>query len=381
MNPRPELERHVTDWLHANATTEGADRVLASTLVRVAGVGQERRLWLSSVRSSGRLVLAAGVAAVALMVVAAVGNKPAPNSASAAISGAWLTGPEVAFTAELPADAPDAIYWRAAMFDEWSALDRSWSASDATQTAVEAGAAIVDAVREPVPAGIELRVRIVPGADRSGSVLAPGMPVSVDQATNVESTGAGGSLVRVDLSQPAAPYTITAVRPALVSDGWPLGVSVSKLAAAGTAYPVEIFSQYAVAPAAEELGPESLAFINDVRATVGDNPFRVAALMVDEFRSPRFTYSTDVRGVDCAGYSFTECFMSVRRGYCMYFATAMTMLLRHEGIPARLVQGYLPDDRAGTIETVRTRSAHAWVEVYFPGWGWVAFDPTPVPNR
>ena len=67
----------------------------------------------------------------------------------------------------------------------------------------------------------------------------------------------------------------------------------------------------------------------------------------------------------------------MKRGYCMYYATAMVMLLRHEGIPARFVEGFLPGERVGMQETVRTQNAHAWVEVYFPRFGWVTFDPTP----
>jgi hypothetical protein len=379
MNPGRDLDRNVTDWLYADATSEGADRVLAATLVRVARVRQERRPGHAGIRSYGRLAFAAGFAAIALMVVGVVGKNPSSNTASAAITGVWLTGPGVAFTAELPPDAPEAMYWRAAMFDDWSGFDRSWSASDATQTAIGAGASILDSVREPVPAGIEISVRIVPGADRSGTVLAPGIPASVDQGTTIESTGAGGSLVRVDLSRSGTPYTITAVRPALESDGELGGVTVNKLGAAGTEYPPGILTQYAVAPATGELGPESLTFINDVRAAVGNDPYRIAALMVERFKSPAFKYDVDVRSVDCAGRGFTECFLHEKRGFCMYFATAMTLLLRQEGIPARLVQGYLPGDRVGTTETVRVNEAHAWVEVYFPGWGWWAFDPTPGP--
>ena len=52
--------------------------------------------------------------------------------------------------------------------------------------------------------------------------------------------------------------------------------------------------------------------------------------------------------------------------------------MRHFGVPARLVQGFLPgerDERTG-LETVRFSDSHAWVEVYFPGYGWVDFDPT-----
>jgi hypothetical protein len=61
----------------------------------------------------------------------------------------------------------------------------------------------------------------------------------------------------------------------------------------------------------------------------------------------------------------------------MHFATSMALMLRSLDIPTRVAQGFLPGDRAANgIETVRNSSAHAWVEVYFPGFGWYPFDPT-----
>jgi transglutaminase-like putative cysteine protease len=124
-----------------------------------------------------------------------------------------------------------------------------------------------------------------------------------------------------------------------------------------------------------------LAFIREIREAAGDNPYRIATRIEQKFRSPAFTYDTDMRNVDCGGRGFTECFMRVKRGYCMYYATAMIMLLRQQGIPARIVMGYLPGERVGMVETVRVENAHAWVEVFFPGWGWWTFDPTPTATR
>jgi hypothetical protein len=62
----------------------------------------------------------------------------------------------------------------------------------------------------------------------------------------------------------------------------------------------------------------------------------------------------------------------------MQFATTMAILLREAGVPARLALGYLPGDRDVTtgVEQVRASGAHAWVEVWFPGYGWYPFDPT-----
>ncbi|GEM_PF-1716139 len=76
----------------------------------------------------------------------------------------------------------------------------------------------------------------------------------------------------------------------------------------------------------------------------------------------------------------TEAFvLGTRQGYCRYFASAMAVLCRLNGIPARVVTGYAPGSFS-LIENAyiyRASNAHAWVEVYFDGYGWIMFDPTP----
>jgi hypothetical protein len=67
------------------------------------------------------------------------------------------------------------------------------------------------------------------------------------------------------------------------------------------------------------------------------------------------------------------------QGHCEYFASSMAVMLRTLHIPARVVNGFVSDefnDLSGNY-VVRARNAHAWVEVYFPGYGWITFDPTP----
>ncbi len=73
-----------------------------------------------------------------------------------------------------------------------------------------------------------------------------------------------------------------------------------------------------------------------------------------------------------------ECFSTYKRGFCQYYATTMAVLLRDLGVPTRIVEGFLPgavDPNTG-IETIQQSDAYTWVEVYFPGHGWVMFDPT-----
>jgi transglutaminase-like putative cysteine protease len=68
-----------------------------------------------------------------------------------------------------------------------------------------------------------------------------------------------------------------------------------------------------------------------------------------------------------------------KEGHCEFFASAMVVLLRTQGIPARMVNGFLGGlwNGVGEYIEVRQGDAHAWVEAYFPGYGWWTFDPTP----
>jgi tetratricopeptide (TPR) repeat protein len=67
-----------------------------------------------------------------------------------------------------------------------------------------------------------------------------------------------------------------------------------------------------------------------------------------------------------------------KKGYCSYYAFAMTLLLRSMGIPARLAAGFFVEQETNTFDyyPVRSDMAHAWVEIAFPGYGWIEFDPT-----
>jgi len=71
--------------------------------------------------------------------------------------------------------------------------------------------------------------------------------------------------------------------------------------------------------------------------------------------------------------------LDTKRGYCQHFAGAMALLLRYLGIPTRVAEGFTSgkyDPDSGTW-TVTDHDAHAWVEVWFRGFGWLPFDPTP----
>lgn len=101
----------------------------------------------------------------------------------------------------------------------------------------------------------------------------------------------------------------------------------------------------------------------------------------DESGNPRFTYTLEPGSPKTSGQSFMHYFLfENKRGYCTYFAGATTLLLRAAGIPCRMVVGYAIFDRSNKNSGwywVYADQGHAWVEVYFPSYGWVDFDTTP----
>jgi hypothetical protein len=102
------------------------------------------------------------------------------------------------------------------------------------------------------------------------------------------------------------------------------------------------------------------------------------ALAIQRYLLENYGYSLEA-GAATLSHPLEE-FLFVRKtGYCEHYATAMVVMLRTVGIPARLVTGFLATEwnEYGSYFTVRQRDAHAWVEVYFPRSGWITMDPTP----
>jgi protein-glutamine gamma-glutamyltransferase len=102
------------------------------------------------------------------------------------------------------------------------------------------------------------------------------------------------------------------------------------------------------------------------------------AANLERYLKTRYAYTLDLTGPPAADP--LAYFLFVRRaGHCEYFASAMTVMLRSLGIPARYATGFLPGqfNDVGGDYIVRASDAHSWVEAYFPGYGWITFDPTP----
>ena len=113
------------------------------------------------------------------------------------------------------------------------------------------------------------------------------------------------------------------------------------------------------------------------RATAGCQTPYEKAMSIQKYLRSAYTYTLNTQ-VPPDGVDFLAWFLiGEKQGYCTYFATAMTMLCRITGLPARYVTGYLAIPDENGVAHVTGENAHAWTEVYLNGFGWLDFDPTP----
>jgi protein-glutamine gamma-glutamyltransferase len=265
--------------------------------------------------------------------------------------GSQLHGnPAVALRVEFPAGRPPGpLYWRGRSYDRFDGV--RWSRGYVMDAAprIDAGDALVEqriyATPLPVPvlfglptiAAIEPRSRIAPMRDMAGDFIYSG----------------GGMPAYTVLSSRAAP-------------------DPEQLRASRHSYPLHLRPYLQLPPVSERL----LLLADSLReghANVYDRVLAVQRYFHEEFRYTLRLPRTEAEAT-------LEHFLFERRaGHCEYFSTAMVMLLRAQGIPARNVNGFLGGDwnEFGGYMTVTQNQAHSWVEVWFPSHGWVTFDPTP----
>jgi len=136
------------------------------------------------------------------------------------------------------------------------------------------------------------------------------------------------------------------------------------------------YGQWTRLPGEEVLDPRIEQLAKAWTADAASDYEKVLAIQ-QHFHSDGFQYSTDVDVADDPDALLTF-LTQTKAGFCQQYATAMAVLVRELGLPARVAVGY----QSGTLQDdgrylVQSDDAHAWVEVYFEGYGWLQFEPTP----
>lgn len=169
-------------------------------------------------------------------------------------------------------------------------------------------------------------------------------------------------------------YTFTGLR---LSGDTP-GIREAVLAAAhhSDAYADTVRADYLALPDGVETGVYALA--GQITQDAQTDFDRAAALCA--YLRSAYPY-TLAQNVPPAGRDFVSWFLlDERQGYCTSFATAMAVMARMVGLPARYIEGYAAIPDSDGVARVTQQQAHAWVEIYFSGFGWLPFDPTPGTN-
>jgi hypothetical protein len=155
----------------------------------------------------------------------------------------------------------------------------------------------------------------------------------------------------------------------------------AQLSAAGTTVPAGL-DKFLALP--DDMPKNIAATANRVAGNAASN-YDKALLLQDFFRNGDFEYSEVApveNGYDGTGMQVISQFLKARAGYCIHFATAMAVMARDLGIPARVDVGFLPGERNGRAGNgdiryeVTSHDLHAWPELYFEGIGWTRFEPT-----
>ncbi|MDO8483815.1 MAG: transglutaminase domain-containing protein [Candidatus Limnocylindrales bacterium] len=294
---------------------------------------------------------------------------------NATVQQVWTTDSTLAVTIQRPPPDKADYYWRAVTYDRIELT--GWSMSNTSTVVRGPSTSLLDGLADNVPAEghRELAVTITPEDFNGSTILSPQTPIGVDEPTRITVLGSG-YFATIERDGGNGSYELRALVP--VSGDEPGQLNEEALRAAGQDYPEEVRDLY-LGVAEGSIGPDAKALEDTIVAEArSETPYDLAAQIVKELHSSTYIYQTDVRDVDCAGISTVECFARFKRGFCQYYAATMAVILRDLGVPTRIAQGFLPGSRDPNtgVERILNSNAHAWVEVYFPGYGWVTFDPT-----
>ena len=289
--------------------------------------------------------------------------------------------------------SPVASYWRANVLSGFTGT--AWLAGTPHDSGLQARVVKGTYVYEAPPAQPTQQGRLVTQEFEvqdtyTSHLFTGGWPTEVRAPARLTLRLTDGVSVAVNPPRgPKIDYTVTAVVPDL---------KPTDLIGRGRYYPKDVESRYlglpfpekqvdgttlseadwraaaSVLPAAREW--MGLYALNERIVGSETDPYRIA-LAIQQYLRADYGYSLHPPG---AGYRspYAEFLFATHSGYCQHFAGAMAVLLRFNGIPARVVVGFATGkEEHDGVYLVTRNDAHSWVEAYFPGVGWAQFDPTP----
>lgn len=247
-------------------------------------------------------------------------------------------------------------YWRSAIYATYTG--RGWNQARIAGNFAAQG----EPVKTPPDGRYYLRQNFEIIARHSGTLFAVNSPLQTTEGAFLRSTMADSSLL---VGGEVSVYQV-------ISEA--TRVTANQLAEAPQEYPPAIQQAYLQLP---DSLPERVRSLAGRIAGAETKPY-IKALSIQNYLRENYPYDLDVQPApenrDVVDYFLFE----NQRGFCSHYATAMVVMLRSLDVPARVVTGYSMgeyDPERGAYR-VPESAAHAWVEVYFPLYGWVEFEPT-----
>jgi transglutaminase-like putative cysteine protease len=260
-------------------------------------------------------------------------------------------------------------YWRSVSYDTY--VSAGWVTSSAPPQTFEANTPLIPGLLEGYKL-LHLDVQMVQPEGRlfwSGILFSADIPFTVDWRVRPQSSLFADQSALLEADMFAAASNADSYR----AESYVPQATAKELRAASTDYPEEISERYLSLPTTL---PER---VRELARKITDgmtNPYDKAKAIETYLRN--YPYDLEISAPP-EGQDVTDYFLfDLKKGYCDYYATAMVVLARSSGIPARFVSGYSPGEynAPNARYVVRELHAHSWAEVYFPEIGWVEFEPT-----
>ena len=288
------------------------------------------------------------------------------------LGGAIRLGDQTVLVIDAPPDRR--YYWRSRVFDTYEA--GRWTPAADIRLSTPSPPLNVSGSQDMARETVEQRVTIALNATRL--VYTAPQPLQVDVSTRTD------LFYTAPEDDPNRYMNISVIRPMQVirrgqsynATSLMSVASAGQLRAAGTAYPDWVRNLYLyVSPSVTGRTAQlAVDIVNEAQATTVYDQ----AKAIESWLRANILYNETIprppNGQDPVDWVLFD----HREGYCNYYASAMIVMLRTLGIPARLAAGFAQGDwdpaQGGFVVT--ERDAHTWVEAYFPGYGWIEFEPT-----